>query len=106
MSEPEENETDITSFVEGFAGRLPSVVCAVKVVGKGIDGKRHTYAFLFASKSDYDRMVEQLPKGLIRPDDKVTTHIGTVEWAETGTLEPLEKEVKVMPNKKPRGHAA
>ncbi len=92
--------SDSMTFSEPWVGRNPKTVYAVKVVGPGQDGKKHTYIFLHASKPNYDRMVQQLPKGLIGESDTVTTYLGTVEWEETGKLDPLEKVVKMPEPKK------
>lgn len=98
-------EDSESSFAEQFVGRNPKTVYAVKVQGLGQDGKKHTYIFLHASKPNYDRMVQQLPKGLIGESDTVTTYLGTVEWEETGSLCPVEKVIK-MPEPKKKGRAA
>lgn len=93
-------------FAEEWAGRPPKTVYAVKVRGASQEGKAKTYVFLYASKSSYDRAVEQLPKGLIGPGDTVTTHVGTVEWEETGKLEPVLKVIPEPVQPKRRGRAA
>lgn len=93
-------------FAEQWAGRNPKTVYAVKVVGAGQDGKKHTYIFLHASKVNYDRMVQQLPKGLIGESDTVTTYVGTVEWEETGTLVAEVKVAKAPEPPKKKRRAA
>ncbi len=97
---------EVTAFAEEWVGRNPRTVYAVKVQGTNIEGRKSTYIFLYASKVNYDRAVQQLPKGLIADGDTVTTYVGTVEWEETGQLDPVERVVKMPEPKGKKRRAA